>query len=230
MVGHALDAGAVPVSLLMTDRQARRAETGALLDRVGDIPVYTAPEEVLEQLTGYRMTRGILCAMQRPAPVDPMALLTALGPGRHRVAVLEDIIDPTNVGAILRSAAALGMDALLLSPSCCDPLHRRAIRVSMGTVFQLPWARLGEGWQRQMQSAGWRTAAMALDERAVPVTEPALAAEEKLAILLGTEGTGLRPETIAGADYTVMIPMAHGVDSLNVGAAAAVAFWQLGRL
>lgn len=222
VIGHALDAGFEPVSLLMEQRQM--AGQGAeVLPRCGDIPVYTAPREVLEQLTGYRLTRGILCAMRRREPARPAEICA----GARRVAVLESIVDPANMGAIIRSAAALGLDGVLLTPECIDPMCRRAVRVSMGTVFQVPWAWLGADWQDEMKRFGFRTAALALDSRAIPVDDPALKAEEKLAIVLGTEGDGLKSETIAGCDYTVIIPMAHGVDSLNVAAAAAVAFWEL---
>jgi len=229
VIGHALDAGLVPVSLLMEQRQIE-AQTEALLQRCGDVPVYTADRELLSRLTGYTLSRGFLCAMRRPALPEAEAVCE----GARRVAVLENIVDPTNVGAIFRAAAALGMDAVLLSPGCCDPLHRRAVRVSMGTVFQVPWAYLGrraEAWPREglqrLKALGFKTAAMALDDRAITIEDPALRAEDKLAIVLGTEGDGLSPHTVADCDYTVCIPMAHGVDSLNVAAAGAVAFWEL---
>ena len=186
--------------------------------------------ELLAGLTGYELSRGVLCAMRRPQP----ARFEALCAGARRVAVLESIVDATNVGAIIRSAAALGIDAVLLTPNCCDPLNRRAVRVSMGTVFQIPWAYIGQNageWPHpgidRLREMGFRTAAMALREDAVPIDDPRLAAEEKLAIVLGTEGTGLARTTIADCDYTARIPMQHGVDSLNVAAASAVAFWQL---
>ena len=230
VIGCALDAGCEPQSLLMPRRFVEKC--GALLARCGDIPVYTASEELLRELTGYSLTRGFLCALRRPAPRAAEAVCEKA----RRVAVLEDLADPTNVGALFRSAAALGMDAVLLSPSCCDPLHRRALRVSMGTVFQVPWARLGSEhsrWPEEgfalLRARGFKTAALALDDRAVSVEDPRLRAEERLALVLGTEGSGLRPETIAACDYTVKIPMAHGVDSLNVAAAGAVAFWELRR-
>lgn len=228
VIGTALDAGYTPLSFLMERRQMEGPAAGVLA-RCPDAVVYTADRPVLEKLTGYALTRGVLCAMRRPAPKTVEEVCR----NARRVAVLEGIVDSTNIGAIFRSAAALGMDAVLLSPSCCDPLCRRAIRVSMGTVFQVPWARLGEhkeDWPAaglaRLHDLGFTTAAMALDHRARPVDDPALQVE-KLAILLGTEGDGLNSETIARCDATVMIPMQHGVDSLNVGAAAAVAFWQL---
>ena len=229
VIGHALDAGCEPVSLLM-ERKHIAGKAVALIARCGGVPVYTADDALLERLTGYQLTRGVLCALRRPAP----RAVEDVCAGARRVAVLEDIVDPTNVGAIIRSAAALGVDAALLTPGCCDPLSRRAVRVSMGTVFQLPWARLGEkqaDWPARglarLKDMGFKTAAMALDETALPVDHPRLAAEQRLAILLGTEGDGLVPATVAACDYTVMIPMTHGVDSLNVAAASAVAFWQL---
>lgn len=229
VIGTALDAGYKPLSFLMERRQIDGPAAGVLA-RCPGATVYTADRAVLEQLTGYSLTRGVLCAMHRPAS----RTVEEVCRDARRVAVLEGIVDSTNIGAIFRSAAALGMDGVLLSPSCCDPLCRRAIRVSMGTVFQVPWARLGESsadWPEaglaRLHSLGFRTAAMALDHRALPVDDPSLQKTEKLAILLGTEGDGLAPRTIAQCDATVMIPMQHGVDSLNVGAAAAVAFWQL---
>ena len=197
-----------------------------LLAACGDIPVYTAPREVLSALTGYTLTRGILCCMSRPALPEAENLLATA----RRVAVLEGIVDSTNVGAIFRSAAALGMDAVLLSPTCCDPLTRRVVRVSMGTVFQVPWTYL-DGWPEAglalLKGAGFATAAMALTDDSCAVDDPRLKAMGKLAIVLGTEGDGLSHETIARCDYTVKIPMSHGVDSLNVAAASAVAFWEM---
>ena len=222
VIGCALDAGIEPVSLLM-ERRHITGKAAALIARCGDIPVYTAEPEVLSKLTGYPLTRGVLCAMRRPAP---NALGTICGDAR-RVAVLEGIVDTTNIGAIFRSAAALGMDAVLLTPTCCDPLNRRAVRVSMGTVFQVPWARLETWPDDALNALGFKTAAMALTDNAVSIDDPALMAEPRLAIVLGTEGDGLAPATLARCDYTVKIPMAHGVDSLNVAAASAVAFWQL---
>ena len=229
VIACALDAGCEAVSLLMERRRLDRAAQ-ELLGRCGDVPVYTADWEVLEHLTGYPLTRGILCAMRRPR----LATVEEVCAGARRVAVLEGIVDTTNVGAIFRSAAAMHMDAVLVTPTCCDPLNRRAVRVSMGTVFQVPWTRIGDTadqWPGQgmalLQSLGFRTVAMALSDDAVSIEDPRLAAEEKLAIVLGTEGDGLASATIAACDYTACIPMAHGVDSLNVAAASAVAFWQL---
>lgn len=232
VISRALDAGYEPVSLLMERRQIT-GPAAEILTRCGDAPVYTADRELLAGLTGFELTRGVLCAFRRPAPRSAEELCKAA----RRVAVLEGIVDSTNVGAIFRSAAALNMDAVLINPSCCDPLCRRAVRVSMGTVFQVPWAQLGEtpaDWPGQglarLRAMGFKTAAMALSDRSVPIDDEALAAEPKLAIVLGTEGDGLAGSTIAACDYTVKIPMSHGVDSLNVAAASAVAFWQLGRL
>lgn len=225
----ALNAGCVPLSLLM-ERRHLQGQGAPLMERCPGIPVYTADRDVLASLTGYALTRGILCAMQRPVPKIAESLLNSA----HRVAVLEGIVDSTNMGAIFRSAAALGIDAVLLTPTCCDPLCRRAVRVSMGTIFQVPWARIGDSpadWPETgmelLRRNGFATAAMALDDRAISIDDPRLRQEEKLAVLLGTEGDGLSHQTIARCDYTVMIPMEHGVDSLNVAAASAVAFWQL---
>lgn len=225
----ALNAGCVPLSFLM-ERRHLQGQGAPLMERCPGIPVYTADRDVLASLTGYALTRGILCAMQRPEPQKAEALLG----GSRRIAVLEGIVDSTNMGAIFRSAAALGMDAVLLTPTCCDPLCRRAVRVSMGTIFQVPWARIGdcpadwpEAGMELLHRHGFATAAMALDERVISIDDPRLQQEEKLAVLLGTEGDGLSHQTIARCDYTVMIPMEHGVDSLNVAAASAVAFWQL---
>ena len=231
VISRALDAGYEPVSLLMERRQIT-GPAAEILTRCGDAPVYTADRELLAGLTGFELTRGVLCAFRRPAPRSAEELCKEA----RRVAVLEGIVDSSNVGAIFRSAAALNMDAVLINPSCCDPLCRRAVRVSMGTVFQVPWAQLGEtpaDWPGQglarLRAMGFKTAAMALSDRSVPIDDEALAAEPKLAIVLGTEGDGLAHATIAACDYTVKIPMSHGVDSLNVAAASAVAFWQLGR-
>ena len=229
VIDRALDAGCVPVALLM-ERKHMEGQGAELIARCGDVPVYTADRDVLASLTGYELTRGILCAMYRPQPRRAEDICRAA----KRVAVLEGIVDSTNVGAIFRSAAALHMDAVLLTPTCCDPLCRRAVRVSMGTVFQVPWARIGDvpaDWPEKglerLNGMGFKTAALALSDRSVSVDDPALIAEEKLAVILGTEGDGLSEQTIAQCDYTVKIPMSHGVDSLNVAAAAAVAFWQL---
>ena len=231
VISRALDAGYRPVSLLM-ERKQITGPAAEILTRCGDAPVYTADRELLAALTGFELTRGVLCAFRRPAP----RRVEELCRDAKRVAVLEGIVDSTNVGAIFRSAAALNMDAVLINPSCCDLLCRRAVRVSMGTVFQVPWAQLGEtpaDWPEkglaQLHALGFKTAAMALSDRSVSIDDEALAAEPKLAIVLGTEGDGLARSTIAACDYTVKIPMSHGVDSLNVAAASAVAFWQLGK-
>jgi tRNA G18 (ribose-2'-O)-methylase SpoU len=231
VVTLALEAGYQPVSLLM-DRRRLEGQGKAILERCGDVPVYTGERELLSRLTGYTLTRGILCAMRRPQPRTAEEICS----GAARIAVLEDVTDSTNVGALFRSAAALGMDAMLLSPSCCDPLCRRAVRVSMGTVLLLPWARLGdrgEDWPgggiARLHDMGFRAAALALREDAAVLGDPALEKTEKLALLLGTEGDGLRQETIDLCDAAVRIPMSRGVDSLNVAAAGAVAFWQLGN-
>ena len=226
VVTHALNAGYTPISFLME----RRHITGIakdLIERCGDVPIYTADRAVLEQLTGYQLTRGILCAMHR----KPLPTVETVCRGARRIAVLEGIVDPTNIGAIFRSAAALGMDGILLTPTCCDPLYRRAVRVSMGTVFQIPWTRIDTDWpaggMAQLSHMGFKTAALALSDRSVSIEDPILTAEDKLAVIFGTEGDGLAEATIASCDYTVKIPMAHGVDSLNVAAASAVTFWQL---
>ena len=228
---RALDAGYEPVSLLMEGRHIEGAAR-EVVQRCEDIPLYTADLPVLTQLTGFPLTRGVLCAMRR----RPLPRAEDVCAGARRIAVLENVMNPTNIGAIFRSAAALNMDAVLLTPSCCDPLYRRSVRVSMGTVFQIPWTFLGtetHDWphpgMEQLADMGFRTAAMALREDSVSIDDPRLAAAEKLAIVLGSEGDGLSGDTIARCDYTVRIPMSHGVDSLNVAAASAVAFWQLGR-
>ena len=225
VIHRALDGGCVPVSLLM-ERKHIEGQAREIVARCAGVPVYTAPLEVLKELTGVPLTRGVLCAMRRPPLCSPEAVCA----GARRVAVLEDVMNPTNLGAIFRSAAALGMDAVLLTPACSDPLYRRSVRVSMGTVFQVPWARLDdwpEGGMALLRSLGFRTAAMALREDSLSVDDPVLARTERLAVVLGTEGEGLADGTIAACDYTVRIPMSHGVDSLNVAAASAVAFWQL---
>ena len=231
VISSALDAGCQPLSLLMEQRQLS-ALSPSFLDRFGDVPIYTAPREVLAQLTGYALTRGILCAMRRPALPTPEQLCQTA----HRLVVLENITDSTNVGAIFRSAAALGMDAVLVTPSCCDPFYRRSLRVSMGTVFQIPWAWTGTDssqWPQpglsQLKEHGFQTVAMALNHRSIPIDHPSLALADKLAIILGSEGSGLTEQTIAACDYVAQIPMCHGVDSLNVAAAGAVMFWQLRR-
>ena len=229
VIHRALDAGCQPVSLLM-ERKDIEGSAEDVIARCGDIPVFTADRDVLCQLTGYHLTRGVLCAMLRPKLPEPEEILK----NARRVAILENVMNPTNVGAIFRSAAALGMDAVLLTPGCSDPLYRRSARVSMGTVFQIPWTFLGSeishwphpGMER-LNALGFKTAAMALSDNSVSIDDPRLSAEEKLAIILGSEGDGLTDSTIAQCDYTVKIPMYHGVDSLNVAAASAVAFWEL---
>ena len=224
VIQRALDAGYTPVSFLM-DRRHIEGQARDVIAQCGDIPVYTAEFDVLTQLTGFALTRGMLCAMRR----KPLPGVTELVKDARRIAVLEDIMNPTNLGAIFRSAAALNMDAVLLTPACSNPLYRRSCRVSMGTVFQVPWTYAGKNWGEELQALGCKTAAMALRDDSVSIDDPALMAEEKLAIVLGTEGDGLADGTIAQCDYTVRIPMSHGVDSLNVAAASAVAFWQLGN-
>lgn len=231
VIERALDAGCVPVSVLAEKKHIEGAGRD-IIARCGDIPVYTAEFDVLTLLTGFKLTRGMLCAMRRPKQPS----LEKICSGARRIAILENVMNPTNVGAIFRSAAALHMDAVLLTPACSDPLYRRAIRVSMGTVFQIPWTFLdgGEdawpnGGMQKLKNMGFKTAAMALSENSVSIRDPRLLAEERLAIVLGTEGDGLASGTIAACDYTVKIPMSHGVDSLNVAAASAVAFYQLGQ-
>lgn len=231
VIERALDAGCQPVSFLMEKKHVQ-TQGREILERCPDVPVYVAKPEILAQVTGYQLTRGMLCAMKRPdlLPVEEVC--------KHakRIAILENVVNPTNVGAIFRSAAALGMDAVLLTGGCADPFYRRAIRVSMGTVFQIPWTYV-EGktcaWPEEglscLRKMGFKTAAMALKNESVSIDDENLLAEEKLAVILGTEGDGLATDTIADCDYTVLIPMAHGVDSLNVAAASAVAFWELGR-
>ena len=222
VIMRALDGGCVPVSLLV-ERGHVNAEAEEAIRRCGDVPVYTAPLAVLTKLTGFQLTRGMLCAMYRPQPKPLEAVLQ----NAKRVAVLESIQNPTNVGAIFRSAAALGMDAVLLTPGCSDPLYRRSARVSMGTVFQIPWTWVGETWVEDLGKLGFKTAAMALKDDSYAIDAPELRAAERLAVVLGSEGDGLAEDTIARCDYTVKIPMYHGVDSLNVAAASAVAFWEL---
>ena len=231
VIGRALDAGYEPVSLLM-ERKHIEGQAREIIARCGDVPVYTAEFDVLTQLTGFMLTRGTLCAMRR----KPLPSAEEICQSARRIVLLENVMNPTNVGAIFRSAAALNMDAVLLTPGCSNPLYRRSARVSMGTVFQIPWTYLGSEmahWPEQgmarLRQMGFKTAAMALSDDSVCIDDPALMAEEKLAIILGTEGDGLAQTTIDGCDYTVKIPMSHGVDSLNVSAASAVAFWQLGR-
>ncbi len=229
VIERALDAGCQPVSLLM-ERKHIDSQAKDVIARCGDIPVYTSNLEILTKLTGFQLTRGVLCAMRRPQlPTVEETVKDA-----RRIVILENVMNPTNVGAIFRSAAALGMDAVLLTPGCSNPLYRRAARVSMGTVFQIPWTFIGkemsdwpETGMNKLRELGFRTAAMALRDDSVSIDDPKLLAEEKLAIILGSEGDGLTNDTIADCDYTVRIPMYHDVDSLNVAAASAVAFWQL---
>ena len=224
VIQRALDAGCEPVSILV-EKNHMNEEATAAIQRCGDIPVYTSTLDVLTQLTGFQLTRGMLCALRRPKLKSVEEVIS----GARRIAVLEDVQNPTNVGAIFRSAAALGMDAVLLTPACTNPLYRRSARVSMGTVFQIPWTYFDKGtdWPALLRRLGFKTAAMALREDSVTIDAPQLRSEEKLAVVLGTEGDGLAESTIADCDYTVLIPMSHGVDSLNVAAASAVAFWEL---
>ena len=248
VIERALDAGCVPLSFLMEKKhvetqakeilarceklQSRDLTQKSLVYREDEhvIPVYVAEVEMLAKITGYQLTRGMLCAMYRPA----LSSVEQLCKNARRVAILENVVNPTNVGAIFRSAAALGMDAVLLTPACADPLYRRASRVSMGTVFQIPWTYFDknacwpDGAMDVLHKLGYKTAAMALRDDSVSIDDEKMMSEEKLAIVLGTEGDGLADHTIADCDYTVKIPMTHGVDSLNVAAASAVAFWQLG--
>ena len=225
VIERALNAGCVPISFLMETRHVEN-QAKQLIARCGDIPVFTAGLDVLTQLTGFKLTRGMLCAMYRPK----LPTVEDICKNARRVAVLEDVMNPTNVGAIFRSAAALGIDAVMLTSASSDPLYRRSIRVSMGTVFQVPWTYLGEGGISDLRRLGFKTAAMALKSDSLPIYDPRLAKIDKLAIVLGTEGDGLAAGTIADCDYTVLIPMSHGVDSLNVAAASAVAFYQLAAL
>ena len=229
VIERALDAGCQPVSLLM-ERKHIDGQAKDVIERCGDIPVYTSDLDILTKLTGFQLTRGVLCAMRRPQ----LKCVEEVVKDARRIVILENVMNPTNVGAIFRSAAALGMDAVLLTPGCSNPLYRRAARVSMGTVFQIPWTFIGSemaDWpgpgMEKLRQLGFKTAAMALRSDSISIDDPVLLAEEKLAIVLGSEGDGLTNDTIADCDYTVLIPMHHGVDSLNVAAASAVAFWQL---
>lgn len=238
VIERALDAGYRPLSLLL-QREHITGQAREIVARCGEVPVYTADFDILTKLTGFPLTRGVLCAMQRKS----LPSVEEVCAGARRIAVLENVMNPTNVGAIFRSAAALNMDAVLLTPACSNPLYRRAVRVSMGTIFQIPWTFFDNrdahsdsqsiAWPQPglslLQDLGFRTAAMALSSDSISIDDPRLLSEEKLAIVLGTEGDGLAEQTIADCDYTVRIPMAHGVDSLNVAAASAVAFWQLGK-
>ena len=250
VIERALNAGCIPLSILIEENELKKTAHKILSRPECEIiPVYTAPFEILSQLTGFQLTRGLLCAMKRP----PLPTVEEVCKNARRIAVLENVVNPTNVGAIFRSAAALNMDAILLTAGCSNPLYRRASRVSMGTVFQIPWTYIcpdipkkspenlkykmtnitppswPEDGMKQLQELGFKTAAMALTNDSISIDSPELQKEEKLAIILGTEGDGLAATTIADCDYTVKIPMSHGVDSLNVAAASAVAFWALGR-
>ena len=229
VIERALDAGCQPVSLLM-ERKHIDGQAKEVIERCGDIPVYTSDLDILTKLTGFQLPRGVLCAMRRPQ----LKSVEETVKDARRIVILENVMNPTNVGAIFRSAAALGMDAVLLTPGCSNPLYRRAARVSMGTVFQIPWTFIGSemaDWpgpgMEKLRQLGFKTAAMALRSDSISIDDPVLLEEEKLAIVLGSEGDGLTNDTIADCDYTVLIPMYHGVDSLNVAAASAVAFWQL---
>ena len=230
VVIRALDAGCIPVSVLVEDKHIE-GEAAEAIRRCGNVPVYTAPFQVLTCLTGYKLTRGMLCAMYRPK----FPGMKEICQGARRIAVLENVVNPTNVGAIFRSAAALNMDGVILTRGSSDPLYRRSARVSMGTVFQIPWTYVDKkiSWPDQgmeiFREMGFKTVAFALRNDSVSIDDPVLMKEEKLAVIMGTEGEGLAAETMASCDYTVKIPMSHGVDSLNVAAASAVAFWQLGN-
>ena len=232
VVSVAMAAGIKPISLLTDEGLLGSESVCELISRCENIPIYAAPEEVLRGITGFALTRGVLCAMERPKPRSARELLSSA----HRVAVLESVTDATNIGALFRSAAALNIDAVLITPNCCDPLCRRAVRVSMGTVFQVPFATVCETeaqWQQSgsdiLRECGFKTCALALSDNSIPIDSPLLRAEDKLALILGTEGTGLAKKTVASSDYTVKIPMSHGVDSLNVACAGAVAFWEIGK-
>ena len=224
VIQRALHAGYEPVSVLV-EKKHIEGQAKDILAECGDIPVYTAEFDVLTRLTGFQLTRGMLCAMRRP----PLPTVAEICQNARRIAVLENVMNPTNIGAIFRSAAALNVDAVLLTSACSNPLYRRSIRVSMGTVFQIPWTFLDtdRNYCELLRELGFKTAAMALTDNSVSIKDPTVCGEERLAIILGTEGEGLADTTIADCDYTVKIPMSHGVDSLNVAAASAVAFWQL---
>lgn len=224
VIERALDAGYEPISCLIEKRHID-GEGKTILERMRDVPVYCAEFDVLTQLTGFKLTRGMLCAMKRP----PLPTVKEICENKSRIVILDKVMNPTNVGAIIRSAAALGMDAVLLTPGCSDPLYRRAARVSMGTVFQIEWTFLTQDNLKEIKDLGFRTAAMALKDDSISIDDPILTNESKLAIIMGTEGDGLSDNTIADCDFTVKIPMYHGVDSLNVAAASAVAFYQLVR-
>ena len=227
----ALNSGCVPVSIL-TDEKLLCGAVEKIIEKCGDVPVYVASGEVLRKMTGFELTRGALCAFRRPK----MPTVYEICKDAHRIAVLEEVADSTNIGALFRSAAALNIDTVLVTPTCCDPLCRRAVRVSMGTIFQIPWTRIGtceadwpEKGMAELSRLGFKTVAMALTDDSVSIEDEKLLSEDKLAIILGTEGNGLKKQTIAKCDYTAKIPMSHGVDSLNVAAAGAVAFWQLSK-
>lgn len=236
VISRALDAGYMPISILVEEKEIN-AEVSEIIERCNDlykdIPIYTANHETLSQLTGFNLTRGMLCCMKR----NTLPSVDEIVKNARRIAVMEDVVNPTNVGAIFRSAAALNMDAILLTPACSNPLYRRAARVSMGTVFQAPWTFFKQGpsddpnqsYVTELKNHGFKTVAFALRDDSISIDDPRLAAEEKLAIILGTEGEGLQDSTLAACDYTVKIPMSHGVDSLNVAAASAIAFWELGK-
>ncbi len=224
VIERALDGGYEPISCLM-EKKHIEGEGRDILSRIGDVPIYTAEFDVLTQITGFKLTRGMLCAMKR----KKLPSVEEVCDGARRIAVLDEVMNPTNVGAIIRSAAALGMDAVLLTPGCSNPLYRRAARVSMGTVFQIPWTFMDESGYEKLKELGFKTVAMALKEDSLSICDPRLRAENKLAVIMGTEGEGLPEATIDNCDYTVMIPMYHGVDSLNVAAASAVAFFELGK-
>ncbi len=224
VIERALDAGYEPVSCLMEKRHIE-GEGKQILARISGVPVYCAEFDVLTQLTGFKLTRGMLCAMKR----KPLPDVKEICKNKSRIVILDKVMNPTNVGAVIRSAAALGMDAVILTPGCSDPLYRRAARVSMGTVFQIDWTFSGDNFIDEIKALGFKTAAMALKNDSVSLNDPLLAGENKLAVIMGTEGDGLSDQTISDCDFTVKIPMHHGVDSLNVAAASAVAFYQLGN-
>ena len=233
VIERALDSGHIPISILV-EKKHIDGQAKSIIERCKNVPVFTAEFDILTKLTGFALTRGMLCAMQRPK----LLTVDEVCNNAKRIAILENVENPTNVGAIFRSAAALGIDAILLTPACSNPLYRRAIRVSMGTVFQIPWTFIGPlntsdntslHYIDKVKSMGFKTVSMALKKNSLPIDHPLLMKEDKLAIILGTEGEGLNEETISKSDYTVLIPMYHGVDSLNVAAASAVAFWQLCR-
>lgn len=220
VIEYALNFGCEPIAFLM-ERRHINGQAAGIIAACADTPVYTGDSEILAELTGFELTRGVLCAMRRPTLPNAADICRSA----RRVAVLEGLADPTNVGAIFRAAAALGFDAVLVTKTCCDPLYRRAVRVSMGTVFQIPWTRIDSA--AELKALGFKTAAMALTDKSVSIEDPVLCSEARLAVIIGNEGRGLSEETIMHSNYTVKIPMSHGVDSLNAASAAAVAFWQL---